>query len=145
MSFSQGIAAFRRHSATVSKGASLETWYYQYEVTGRLTFVAKHATDDGVGTADATYKEAYTYDVLGNRIEMDVYASGDSGGATVTHFAYDRNGNAWVDMTSANALQMRRLYLQTVDALFARVDSGGTAAWYVADRLGSVRDIADNV
>ena len=31
-----------------------------------------------------------------------------------------------------------------VDQLFARIFSTGTAAWYLTDRLGSVRDIIDN-
>src|SRR5258707_3934182 len=94
-------------------------------VAGHLTFVAKHATDDGVGTADATYKEAYTYDVLGNRLEQDVYASGDSGGVTVARFAYDRNGNAWADLNGSNTLTMRRLYLQCVDPLVPPGGLGG--------------------
>jgi len=32
----------------------------------------------------------------------------------------------------------------SVDQLFARIFSTGTAAWYLTDRLGSVRDITDN-
>jgi hypothetical protein len=37
----------------------------------------------------------------------------------------------------------RRLYLNGVDQLFAQISSGGTAAWYLTDRLGSVRGITD--
>jgi RHS repeat-associated protein len=39
---------------------------------------------------------------------------------------------------------MRRLYTDAVDALFTRIDSGGSVAWYLTDRLGSVRDLANN-
>src|SRR5262249_51942642 len=42
------------------------------------------------------------------------------------------------------ALQTRRLYLDTVDSVFARVSSGGTAAWYLPDRLGSIRNVVDS-
>ena len=31
-----------------------------------------------------------------------------------------------------------------MDQLFARIGSGGTAAWYLSDHLGSVRDIVNN-
>src|SRR5262249_57641755 len=42
-----------------------------------------------------------------------------------------------------DALLMRRVYLDGVDQPFARVDSGHTAAWYLTDHLGSVRDVVD--
>jgi RHS repeat-associated protein len=38
-------------------------------------------------------------------------------------------------------LQTRRLYSDAVDAVLARVSGGGTAAWYLPDRQGSIRDI----
>src|SRR5262249_49862656 len=50
----------------------------------------------------------------------------------------------WVDLTSTNALQTRYIHGDAVDELFARISSGGTAAWYLTDRLGSVRDIVNN-
>src|SRR5262249_55513743 len=34
--------------------------------------------------------------------------------------------------------------LDSVDGLFARISGAGTAAWYLLDRLGSVRDLTDN-
>src|SRR5262249_6946060 len=49
----------------------------------------------------------------------------------------------WADLDSNNALQTRRLYLDAMDSVFARVSSGGTAAWYLPDRLGSVRNVVD--
>jgi RHS repeat-associated protein len=39
---------------------------------------------------------------------------------------------------------MRRLYGDAVDQLFARENSSGTLAWYLTDRLGSVRDVLNN-
>jgi RHS repeat-associated protein len=38
---------------------------------------------------------------------------------------------------------MRRFYLDGVDQVFARIDSSGNAAWYLPDRMGSIRDITD--
>jgi hypothetical protein len=60
----------------------------------------------------------------------------------VTRFAYD-GSEVWADLSSGNALQTRYLYGQGVDQLFARLSSSGTAAWYLTDRQGSVRDVTD--
>ena len=40
--------------------------------------------------------------------------------------------------------QTRRVFLEALDSLIARIGSAGTVAWYLTDRLGSVRDITDN-
>jgi RHS repeat-associated protein len=58
--------------------------------------------------------------------------------------AYDLNGNAWADLNGSGSLTTRRLYLDAVDALFARIDSGGNTAWYLDDHLGSIRDLMNN-
>jgi hypothetical protein len=84
---------------------------------------------------------SYVYDPFGQRIEKDVWTS--STGTVVTRFDYDQ-GNVWVDLNGSNQLQMRRLYLDGVDQVFARIDSSGNAAWYLPDRMGSIRDITDN-
>jgi RHS repeat-associated protein len=87
----------------------------------------------------------FKYDVLGNRVEKSYDADGDgSGTATITRFAYDQAGNAWADLDSSNSLQKRRLHLDGVDALFARMGSSGEEEWYLTDRLGSIRDIMNN-
>jgi RHS repeat-associated protein len=80
----------------------------------------------------------YTYDVFGNRIEQDEWVNGT--GLTVTRFAYDGQ-NVWADLSSTNGLVMRRLFLDGVDQPYARITSGGTVAWYLADHLGSIRDV----
>jgi RHS repeat-associated protein len=49
-----------------------------------------------------------------------------------------------VDLNGSNALQTRYVHGDALDQLFARVSAGGTAAWYLTDRLGSVRNITDN-
>src|SRR5262245_58622372 len=53
------------------------------------------------------------------------------------------NFDVWADLNSSNQLQMRRLYGDGIDQVVARINSGGTAAWYLPDRLGSVRHQVD--
>jgi RHS repeat-associated protein len=119
-----------------SKGSLLETWTYGYDNLNHLAWAEDRQTDGGSLITRMDFK----YDVFGDRIDQEVTANSTT---TATHFAYDGQ-NAWADLSGANALQTRRLYTDAVDALFARISSGGTAAWYLADRLGSVRDIANN-
>src|SRR5438552_3111719 len=115
-----------------SKGASAETWYFGYDNLNRMNSAKQEQTDGGTLLMQATY----VYDVFGDRIEKDVWTSS----TVVTRFAYDGQ-NAFADLNSSNQLQMRRLYGDAVDQLFARETSSGTLAWYLTDRLGSVRDV----
>ncbi|HKM56875.1 MAG TPA: RHS repeat-associated core domain-containing protein, partial [Isosphaeraceae bacterium] len=82
----------------------------------------------------------YKYDVFGNRIEEDT-TSGSS--TQVTRFAYDGQ-NIWADLDGNNNLVTRRLFQSAVDAVIARISASGTVAWYLTDRLGSVRVLTDN-
>src|SRR5207253_9981107 len=66
-----------------------------------------------------------------------------SGAAVVTKFAYDPNGNAIADLDSSGTLLVRRIYADAMDALVAKIDSGGTK-WMLADQLGSIRDITNS-
>ena len=119
-----------------TEGPSYDTVYYTYDDMNRLTGVQTRQTTGGTLLSSVTY----VYDVLGNRIEEDTWTSG--GGSATTRFGYlDRN--AFVDMNGSNTLQMRRLYLNRVDLLFARIDSGGSANWYLTDHQGSVRGIVN--
>jgi RHS repeat-associated protein len=120
-----------------SKGASAETWTYGYDLRGHLAWAKDAATDGGAATTLATY----VYDVKGNLIEEDVWTQA-SGATAVTRYGYD-GANAWADLNGSNALVMRRLFLDGADQPFARIDSGGTAAWYLADRQGSIRDVVN--
>jgi RHS repeat-associated protein len=51
--------------------------------------------------------------------------------------------DTWADLNGSNQLQTRYLHGDVVDQLFARIASRGTAAWYLTDRLGSVRNLVD--
>src|SRR5207237_842851 len=77
---------------------------------------------------------------LGNRQAKDVWTSAT--GVVTTHFALDGE-NALADLNSSNQLQTRRLYLNSADSLFARLSSAGTAAWYLGDSMGTVRQMVD--
>ncbi|MFL5242523.1 MAG: SBBP repeat-containing protein [Gemmataceae bacterium] len=120
-----------------SKGALAETWVYGYDNRNQMTSAVDQATDGGTVIQRLDFK----YDVLEDRIEKKVTINST---ATTTHFAYD-GPNAWADLdgNNGNAPLMRRLYLDGVDQMVAR-SAGTTAAWYLTDRLGSVRDIANN-
>jgi RHS repeat-associated protein len=121
-----------------SRGPSSDTWTYGYDNKNHMIWAKDAATDGGAATTLATY----VYDALGNRIEKDVWTQ-QPGTTITTRFGYD-GVEVWVDLTSANALQTRYMHGDAVDQLFARISSGGTAAWYLTDRLGSVRDIVNS-
>ena len=93
-------------------------------------------------TSGLQMQGTYLYDALGKRIEKDVWTQ-TSGSTTTTRFAYDGD-EIWADLTSANALQMRYLRGIVVLELLARVSSGGTAAWMLTDRMGSLRQVVDS-
>jgi RHS repeat-associated protein len=85
----------------------------------------------------------YKYDVFGNRIEKAVDADGaGGGGTTTTRFAYD-GIEIWADLDGSSNLQTRYIKGDAIDQIFARISSGGTAAWYLTDRQGSVRNVVD--
>jgi RHS repeat-associated protein len=109
-----------------------ETWSYGYDNRNRL-ISAQQTTGTGV-----QMQAAYVYDALGQRIEKDVALLGVM---TTTRFAYDSR-EIWADLTAANGLQTRYVHGGRQLELLARV-SGGTAAWVLGDRMGSVRYVAD--
>ena len=112
-----------------------ETWSYGYDNKNRLVSVQQ--TIGGVVQMRATY----VYDALGQRIEKDVWTQG-SGSAVITRFAYDR-GEIWADLDASNALQTRYVRGDRVLELLARIVSG-SVAWFLTDRMKSVRNVADN-
>ena len=81
----------------------------------------------------------YTYDVLDNRIGMD-----ENG--TQTWTLYD-GSDPIMDFNGSGSLEMRYLNGPTgqlVDTVLARESTGGTIAWYLPDRLGTIRDLINN-
>ena len=90
-------------------------------------------------TQGGTVIATYIYDALNRRIGID-----DNG--TQTWTVYDGT-NPYADFNGSGTLQTRYQYGPgvvngaVVDQLLARTSSGGTTAWYLTDKLGSVRDI----
>jgi RHS repeat-associated protein len=106
-----------------------ETWTYSYDLDNKETS-ATHKDASG----NVLNSETLKYDVFGQLIEQDV----TNGSTTVTRFALDLDGNVWADLNGSNQLQMRRLYLDGPNAVFARIDGSGNVSWYLADHLGSI-------
>ncbi len=111
---------------------------YSYDHRNRLTGVTQKNSGGSV-----IMQATYTYDALGRRIKTDVDADGAGGGsATVTWSMYDGH-NTYADFNSGGTLTMRYLHGLAIDELYARMDSGGTSAWYLTDHLGTVLDVVD--
>jgi RHS repeat-associated protein len=85
----------------------------------------------------------YTYDVMGHRVEENKWISGS--GTTTTRFAYDGE-QVWADLDGTNVVLARYLYRDGIDQMESRwIASGANSgrAFYLTDRLGSVRDLVD--
>jgi RHS repeat-associated protein len=108
------------------------TTTYTYDYDNRLTEV----------TTGGTVVATYTYDALGQRIGTD-----DNG--TQTWTVYDGT-NPYADFNGSGTLEVRYQYGPgvvdgaVVDELLARTSASGTSAWYLTDKLGSVRDIVSS-
>ena len=106
-----------------------DVWTYGYDFRGRMV-TAVEKTSGGTTLESVTY----TYDALDNRIGMD-----ENG--TQTWTLYD-GGNPIMDFNGSGSLTMRYLWGPT--GIVARQTSGGTVSWYLADQLGTVRDLINN-
>jgi RHS repeat-associated protein len=134
-------------------------WNYIYDAAGNVAekdgiganagFVWKYGYDGYERLISATETSSGTqidqvnvsYDVFGNRVEEDVTKNGTT---TVTKMAYDANGVCYADISGTGSIVTRRVNLDAVDALFARIGQTGTIAWYLTDHLGSVRGLMNN-
>ena len=110
------------------------TTTYAYDFHERMTGAT---TKNSVGTT--TLQVTYTYDALNRRIGTNVSGGGSAGQVWTV---YDGQ-STYADFVATGSLKVRYLYGPAVDALLARTDSGGTTAWYLTERLGSVRDVVN--
>ena len=81
----------------------------------------------------------YTYDALDNRI-------GREENGTQTWSLYD-GSTPVMDFTSSGSLATRYLNGPAgdlIDTVLARESANGTVAWYLPDRLGTIRDLINN-
>jgi hypothetical protein len=132
-----------------SGGGSLATYTFAFNddgdlvaatgPTGHTVSHSYNALDEetSVENADGDTTE-YTYDD-DNRIGMD-----ENGTRTWT--LYD-GSDPIMDFNSSGSLEMRYLNGPTgdlVDTVIARESAGRTIAWYLPDRLGTIRDLLNN-
>ncbi len=107
------------------------------------------AVIDKNAAGNETQRVEYTYDVFDRRIAKVVDNNPqDAVNALVTHFVYDGSDVhlEFVDSDGANepVLDIRYLQGPEVDQILAQEEVGGDAIWHLTDRLGTIRDLADN-
>jgi RHS repeat-associated protein len=122
--------------------ATGNVWTYAFDQRDRMT----GATEKNSG-GSTIMQATFTYDALGRRIGTKVDDDGSGPHAAVqTWMVYDGGGsdaNTYADFDGSGNLLTRYLYAPAVDAILARTSSGGTSAWYLPEKLGTIRDIAD--
>ena len=106
-----------------------DVWTYGYDFRGRMV-TAVEKTSGGTTLESVTY----SYDAPDNRIGMD-----ENSTPTWTLYA---SGTPIMDFNSSGSLTMRYLWGPT--GIVARQTSGSTVSWYLADALGTVRDLINN-
>src|SRR5262249_1705901 len=88
-------------------------------------------------------EDRFTYDIWDHRIGKWVDADGAGPGAGVQSWTAYASDNSYADFNSAGSLTMRYLFGLGLAEIYARRDSSGNVAWYLADMLGSVRQIVN--
>jgi RHS repeat-associated protein len=105
-------------------------WKYAWDNANHLLT----ATEYNASTGAIEEQETNFWDVFGNLIEgLSPGQQGTGGTAPV-----------WADLNGSNQIESRRLYLNAIDGVFARIGSGGGEAWYLSDHLGSLRGLMNN-
>ncbi len=113
-------------------------WVYTWDNQGHLLTAVKTDANNNV-----LVNASYTYDVYGLRIKSSISTNG--GAAVVTKFLYvGPNLFATFGGTGGNTLQSRYMVGNLQDQWLARADVSGAVNWFLADHLGSVRDIYNN-
>ena len=116
-----------------------DVWTFGYDHNNQWLFAEHKPTTSG----SVDYRIDFKYDVFGNRIERAEDPDGiGSAGTTVTRFTFD-GMNAWADLDGSSSLTTRRIFADTLDQPLAKL-TGTTVVYPMQDRLGSVREIADN-
>ena len=110
--------------------ATNNTRTFEWDFRNRLVAVVDQ---DAGGTE--TQRVEYAYDVLDRRIAETV-------NGVSTYFINDGN-ELWAEVDGAGAITARYLQGAATDERIARYQPGEGTAWYLTDRLGSVRDTVD--
>gem|GEM_PF-5299947 len=114
------------------------TWVeYSWDHRNRLTGVVFKSS------LGATTKQvAYAYDAQDRRIGKLLDAAGDGTFETTERYHYD-GGDVQVITGNGGAVTHRYLHGPDVDQVFADESTVGEILWPLADRAGSIRDVAD--
>jgi RHS repeat-associated protein len=103
---------------------------YNYDFVNRLTSVVESSAAGVV-----LHRTSYTYDVFGQRIGVTA-----DGQRTATVY----NGQqVWADFNASETVTARYLTGAQLDQMLAASRPGEGTVWYLIDRLGSVRDLAN--
>jgi RHS repeat-associated protein len=111
--------------------ATNESCEYTYDYRNRLTNVVQKSASGSV-----LHSATYTYDVFDRLIVRTIDGVANS---TV----YDGD-SVWADYNSRGQATARYLSGLRIDELWARWTPGNGTAWYLQDRMFSVRDIANS-
>jgi len=117
--------------ATKTEIASGEVTTYTYDHRNRLTVVERRS-QGGIVLSSTEFR----YDLFNRRI-----AKITNGQAL--HTVYDGQ-HAWADYDAAGQVDTRYLFGPRVDEIVARQRTGEGVVWYLADELGTVRDLVDS-
>ena len=120
--------------ATKTDSATAAVWTYTWDYRNRLVGVVETSATNVV-----LVQGTYTYDPLDRRIGVAETVGSTS---TATWTVYD-GVNTYADFDGSGNLLTRYLYGSAVDEILARTSATGTTAWYLTDKLGSVRDLVD--
>ena len=113
-------------------GSAGEVTDYEYDHRNRLVRVTIRASE---GATILLEKVTYQYDALGRRIART--ENGDT-----IHFVYNGD-NVWADFNEAGEAVARYLFGNNIDQNIARYQPGEGTVWYLADLLGTIRDLVD--
>ena len=104
---------------------------YTYNHRNQLVAVTrKDASDQVLQTVE------YAYDAFDRRISESIDGE--------TNYFVHNGENAWADLNSDSEITARYLSEDKIDGLVARYRPEEGVAWYLKDRLGSIRDIVNN-
>jgi YD repeat-containing protein len=111
---------------------------YTWDYRNRLTDVK---LKNSGGTV--LQEQVYRYDPLDRRIGVGNDPDGAGPQPTAWQYTVYDGINPYADFDNSGSLTNRYLYGPAVDQVLARFSAAGTIAWYLADQLGSVRDLAN--
>jgi RHS repeat-associated protein len=110
---------------------------YSYDHRSRLVRVQEMSTGGII-----LHEVVYTYDVFDRRIAKLVDPDGQGPqGNDATRFVYD-GPHVWADFDAVGSVLARYLFGDRIDEIVARYRPSEGTVWYLADRLGTIRDLA---